>query len=109
MLFRSRAGKKPDAEKKTASTKLVTSPKQEKIVKALAKLTSEDRAAAEKQKFCAVLPKSELGSVGMPIKLVREGKPVFLCCEACLDSAIEKWPNVKVEKLKQATLPGAAQ
>ena len=90
-----RAGKKADAEKKTASAKPATSPKQEKIAKALAKLTSADRAAAEKQKFCPVMPKSELGSMGTPIKLVRDGKPVFLCCEGCLDSALEKWPNAK--------------
>ena len=78
-----------------AKTASKLSPKQEKIAKALAKLTSEDRTAAEKQKFCAVLPKSELGSMGTPIKLVRDGKPLFLCCEACLDTAIEKWPNAK--------------
>lgn len=73
------------------------SPKQERIAKALARLTPDDRVAAEKQKFCAVLPKSELGSMGKPIKLVRDGQPLFLCCESCLNSALEKWPNVKRE------------
>ena len=94
-----RAGKKSVGEKgkvgeKTpASTKLT--PKQEKISKALAKLSPADRTAAEKQKFCAVLPKSELGSMGTPIKLLRDGQPLFLCCESCLDSALEKWPTAK--------------
>ena len=97
-----RAGKKRDGEKKSASAssasataKPAMTPKQEKIAKALAKLAPADRAAAEKQKFCAVLPKSELGSMGKPVKLTRDGKPLFLCCESCLDSALEKWPNAK--------------
>ncbi len=98
-----RAGKKAEGakrrggegEKTAAAAKL--SPKQEKIAKALAKLAPGDRAAAEKQKYCALLPKSELGSMGKPIKLVRDGQPMFLCCESCLDSALEKWPNAKRE------------
>ena len=90
-----RAGKKTEGEKSPAATKL--SPKQEKIAKALAKLAPGDRVAAEKQKFCALLPKSELGSMGKPIKLVRDGQPIFLCCESCLDSALEKWPTAKRE------------
>ncbi len=94
-----RAGKKPAGEKgkveeKTpASTRLT--PKQEKIAKALAKLSPADRTAAEKQKFCAVLPKSELGSMGPPIKLMHDGQPLFLCCESCFDAALEKWPTAK--------------
>lgn len=98
-----RAGKKQDGEKKTAaaspsspSAKAAMSPKQEKIAKALAKLSPEDRAAAEKQKLCVVMKKSELGSMGVPIKLMQDGKPLFLCCEGCVDAALEKWPTAKV-------------
>jgi multidrug efflux pump subunit AcrA (membrane-fusion protein) len=96
-----RAAKKAGGErveardKAQASSKLTA--KQERIVKALSKLSSADRAAAEKQKVCALLPKSELGSMGTPIKLTRDGQPLFLCCESCLDSAMEKWPNAKRE------------
>lgn len=75
------------------------SPKQERIVKAMSKLSTEDRVAAVKQKFCAVLPKSELGSMGKPVKLLRDGQPLFLCCESCLGSALEKWPNAKRESV----------
>ncbi len=93
-----RAGKKAErAKTEKSSTASKLSPKQEKIAKALAKLSVADRAAAEKQKFCALLPKSELGSMGRPIKLVRDGQPIFLCCESCLDSALEKWPTAKRE------------
>jgi Cu(I)/Ag(I) efflux system membrane fusion protein len=97
-----RAGRKRDSERTSASAssssatvKPVMTPKQEKIAKALAKLVPADRAAAEQQKFCVVLPKSQLGSMGTPVKLTRDGKPIFLCCESCLDSALEKWPNAK--------------
>ena len=98
-----RAGKQRDGEKKTASAntsspsaKPAMSPKQEKIAKALAKLSPEDRAAAEKQKLCVVMKKSELGSMGVPIKLMQDGKPLFLCCEGCVDAALEKWPTAKL-------------
>lgn len=78
------------------STKSALSPKQEKVAKALAKLSPDDRAAAEKQKLCVVMKNSELGSMGVPIKLMRDdGKPLFLCCEGCIDSALEKWPTAK--------------
>ena len=73
------------------------SAKQDRIAKAMSKLSPVDRTSAEKQKFCAVLPKSELGSMGKPIKLMRDGQPLFLCCESCLDSALEKWPTAKRE------------
>ena len=108
-----RAGKKPEEERgsgtKLASTK--QTPKQEKIAKALAKLSPADRAAAEQQKFCAVLPKSELGSMGMPIKITIAGQTIFLCCAGCEEDAL-KDPQAtltKVEKLKQPAKTGAAQ
>lgn len=72
------------------------SPKQEKIAKSLAKLSADDRAAAEKQKLCVVMKKSELGSMGVPIKLIHDSKPVFLCCAGCIDAALEKWPTAKL-------------
>ena len=94
---RSKDTAKPDGSaSSTVSGAAAMSPKQENIAKALAKLSPEDRAAAEKQKLCVVMTKSELGSMGVPIKLVREGKPLFLCCAGCIDSALEKWPNAKV-------------
>jgi membrane fusion protein, copper/silver efflux system len=60
-----------------------------RIAAALAKLVPEDRRQAEEQKFCAVLRRSRLGSMGAPIKLMIEGRPVFLCCEGCRDKALE--------------------
>ena len=46
------------------------------------KLSFEDQQLAQQQKTCPVtdLP---LGSMGGPIKVVVQGRPVFICCEAC--------------------------
>lgn len=70
-----------------------------KIQAALAKLSNEDRALAEKQRFCPVLPKSRLGSMGTPVKISLAGQTVFLCCEACREEAMAD-PEAT---LKQAT------
>ena len=64
--------------------------KASKLTKAsavLAKLSPEDRVAAESQKYCAVADGSFLGGMGAPIKLVLNGKPVFLCCSGCTEKA----------------------
>jgi Cu(I)/Ag(I) efflux system membrane fusion protein len=60
-----------------------------KIDAALAKLSAADRALASRQRFCAVLTRNPLGSMGAPIKLVLSGRPVFLCCEGCRAEAMK--------------------
>jgi len=62
--------------------------KETKIKAGLAKLSPEDRKLAEAQKYCPV-QKTRLGSMGKPVKLMIEGKPVFLCCGGCKDEAEE--------------------
>jgi hypothetical protein len=57
--------------------------KEAEIQAALAKLKPEDRKSAEAQKFCAVMTKNRLGTMGAPIKAMIKDKPVFLCCKAC--------------------------
>jgi multidrug efflux pump subunit AcrA (membrane-fusion protein) len=56
----------------------------------LARLSTEDRRLAEAQRYCAVMPDSLLGSMGVPIKVMVKGQPVFLCCKGCQDEALEK-------------------
>ncbi len=76
-----------------------------KILAALAKLSDTDRNLAAEQRFCVVLPKNRLGSMGPPVKLDIDGKPVFLCCEGCRDDALAD-PEAtlkKVESLKTAS------
>lgn len=71
--------------------------KDAKIQASLAKLSPADRKLAETQKTCVVLKDSPLGSMGKPVKLTRDGKLLFLCCEGCVDQALEKWPEAKRE------------
>ena len=64
----------------------------------LAKLSPEDRALAEKQKFCPVSGE-RLGAMDKPVKVIVKGKTVFLCCAGCED-AIKKDPDKYLAKLK---------
>lgn len=70
----------------------------------LAKLSKEDRAAAEAQKYCAIQTKGLLGSMGTPVKLELNGESVFLCCKGCAGKAQAnpKATLAKVEELKKA-------
>lgn len=65
---------------------------EKKIAEALAKLSAKDRELATAQRFCAVMEYGRLGAMGTPIKLMLEGKPVFVCCKGCVKSGSE---NVK--------------
>ena len=56
--------------------------KSEKIVVALSKLSDEDRAMAERQKICPVT-KQPMGSMGTPVKVDVDGRPIFICCKGC--------------------------
>jgi len=74
------------------------------VAENMAKLSDEDRKAAEAQKFCAVENDSRLGgSMGVPYKLEIDGQLVFLCCEGCKEEALKdpKATLAKVAKLKQ--------
>lgn len=58
-----------------------------KIDLALAKLNPEDRKLATSQTFCPILPSSRLGSMGVPVKVLVNNQPVFVCCNGCSKSA----------------------
>jgi Cu(I)/Ag(I) efflux system membrane fusion protein len=55
----------------------------------LAKLSDEDRKAAEAQRFCAIKTDRVLGSTGVPRKLSIEGRTVFFCCDECIATAMK--------------------
>jgi hypothetical protein len=74
-----------------------------KIQASLASMPADDRKLAQAQKFCPVLPDSRLGSMGTPVKLMVQGKPVFICCSGCTKKALAN-PQAtlaSVERLKQ--------
>jgi len=81
-----------------------TSEKLRAATAELAKLPMEERMAAEAQKYCAINTQGFLGSMGAPIKLVLDGKPVYLCCNNCTAKAQANPAATlaKVEELKQA-------
>jgi Cu(I)/Ag(I) efflux system membrane fusion protein len=70
------------------------------IEAALAKLSPEDLALAESQGFCPVLPDNRLGVMGVPVKVMIEGEPVFLCCAGCKDKALKN-PEATLAKVKE--------
>jgi Cu(I)/Ag(I) efflux system membrane fusion protein len=73
-----------------------------KVTAALAKLDAADRRLAEAQVYCPILSHNRLGSMGVPVKLVLQGQPVFLCCSGCEQKARAnaKKTLAKVEELK---------
>ena len=58
-------------------------PEEAEIREALAKLSPEDRAAAEKQRFCVIDGENRLGVMGTPFKVGVKGRTVFICCKSC--------------------------
>ncbi|MBI5760588.1 MAG: hypothetical protein HZA46_18890 [Planctomycetales bacterium] len=71
--------------------------KADKIAKAMAQLSDEDRALAEKQKVCLVAG-SPLGGMGKPYKVTVKGRYVFLCCAGCESDLLEN-PDKYLAKL----------
>jgi hypothetical protein len=70
----------------------------------LAKLSPADRRLAEEQKFCAVETDNELGSMGVPVKIMLKDQPVFLCCKGCRKTAEEEPDKTlaRAKKLREA-------
>jgi hypothetical protein len=83
------------------------SAEEAKIQGALAELAPEDRRLAEAQKFCAVRNDNRLGSMGKPFKVSLDGQAVFLCCDACEETAKadSKKTLAKAEQLKKVNAP----
>lgn len=76
----------------------------ESVADNVAKLPPSDRALAQEQKFCAVMTKNLLGSMGVPLKIEINGQPVFLCCDGCETRAKAHADRTlsKVRELKDA-------
>lgn len=69
------------------------------IAEAFAKLSPADRALAQKQKSCPVAD-MPLGSMGTPIKVDVDGRPVFICCEGCREELLAE-PAKYIAKLSK--------
>jgi hypothetical protein len=79
---------------------LASVKKLKKVAAALGKLSDDDRKLAETQRFCAVQNENLLGSMGKPVKLTIEGKPVFLCCAGC-EADAKAAPKKTLAKAKE--------
>ena len=66
----------------------------------LAKLAEKDRNLAEAQKWCAVETDDRLGAMGVPVKILIQNQPVFLCCKSCIDQA-KKNPDQTLARVKE--------
>jgi len=88
------------ASETKSSDKSARGDREAKIKANLAKLSPEDRQAAEDQKYCAVQEDNRLGSMGAPIKVMINDKPVFLCCKSCVDDA-KSHPDETLAKVKE--------
>ncbi len=64
---------------------------------ALSGLSAEDQQLVRRQKVCPVMDQP-LGSMGPPVRLVVEGRTVFLCCEGCAP-VLKKNPAKYLAKL----------
>ncbi len=66
----------------------------------LAKLPEKDRKLAEAQKYCAIEDDHRLGEMGVPVKVMVKGEPVFLCCKGCQKKALAD-PDKTLAKVKE--------
>ncbi len=92
-----------DEVKENPKGAVQTAKKLRRATANLAKLSAEDRRAAEAQKFCAVNTDSMLGLMGPPVKVDVGGKSVFLCCGGCKRKAMAnpKETLANAEKLRK--------
>lgn len=71
----------------------------------IAKLPPEDRELAIRQAVCPVTGEP-LGSMGVPLKFIVKGVPVFVCCKGC-EAQVREHPDKVLEKINRSQ-PSAA-
>lgn len=65
-----------------------------------ATIDESDRAGIARQKVCPVTG-AELGSMGDPIKMLVDGKPLYLCCQGCV-AKVKNAPETYLSKVSQS-------
>jgi hypothetical protein len=81
---------------------------EKEIKENLAKLNAEDRKLAEAQKYCAVQNDERLGEMDVPVKIMLNGQPVFLCCKSCVKDAKHD-PEKTLAKVKELKAKAAKE
>ena len=72
------------------------------VTDALDELTAADRELALRQQVCPVAD-MQLGSMGTPIKVDVQGRPVFICCEGCRERLLAE-PEKYLAKLPKEAI-----
>ncbi len=98
-LLKKDKGASPDAAEGKSHAK-PPAEEEDPIRASLAKLAPQDQALAESQHECPISEGSELGSMGVPIKLMVDGHTVFVCCEGCREQALAH-PDKTLQKVRQ--------
>jgi YHS domain-containing protein len=69
----------------------------------IAKLPEADRKIADMQRLCPITD-NPLGSMGVPYKMVVDGKSLFLCCEGC-KGKVDEDPAAALRKIQESAAP----
>ena len=91
-----------------ATGAVVAQDKEATIRANLAKLPEKDRKLAEAQKWCAVDTDDRLGANGVPVKILIQDQPVFLCCKSCVNQA-KKNPDRTLARVKELQAKAKAE
>ena len=103
-----RRGNKPAMPMTPSPSPEPSSEEEKEIRDNLIKLGTADRSLAEGQKVCPVRPTNRLGSMGVPVKVMIEGRPVFLCCDGCEKKAKAN-PRKTLETVENLKAKAAAE
>ena len=79
-----------------------------KIKANLAKLPAKDRKLAQSQNWCAIENDNLLGEMGVPVKVVINGQPVFCCCKSCVKEA-KAHPDETLDAVKKLRAKAAKE
>jgi Cu(I)/Ag(I) efflux system membrane fusion protein len=71
----------------------------DEYVKNIEQLPEEDQQPAKAQAICPVTG-TALGSMGVPVKIMLRGKPVYLCCKGCIGKA-KRDPEGTLKKIAE--------
>jgi hypothetical protein len=72
-----------------------------KVTVTIGELDKSDEEGIARQKTCPVTG-AELGSMGDPVKVLINGKPLFLCCEGCVPK-VKSAPEIYLKKMEKAS------
>lgn len=81
-------------------TRAVNVSEEAKSAVTLAKLDRSDDAGIARQEVCPVTG-AKLGSMGDPIKVLIDGKPLYLCCQGCV-AKVKSAPETYLRKVEQS-------